>query len=406
MALAGSTFRAFRERNFRLFYVGLVLSQTGSWAEVLAIQWLVYRLTGNDENWLGYVAAAPAIPALLLSIPAGSLIDRVRVRSILFFTQAAMMLASAGLALLVTFGEPSRFHLLGYAVISRSIFVIDAPARQTFVAQLVPKELFVNAIALNATAFNVARFTGAAAFGLVVLDLGEAGCIALNSLSFACALVALLAMRDLRDTVVSRAPLSVNEVLGGLRYAVRTPAVRAAIAILVSTALLGYQLSHLLPVYAKKVWFAGAGGLTQLSASLGVGALVGGLVLSTAARHVHRGKLVTINTLLGPLLLTTFALSPTIEIATGVIIVIGFLSLQVHAALNSMLQSAVPDHLRGRVMALFTLSVLTAFPGGGLIAGTLSARVGAPTTTLVDAGVLFLALIAVLVTHPEFRRSR
>lgn len=394
---------ALRERNFRVYYVGNLLSTTGAWAENLAIVWLAYRITDYDEFWLGLVAAAPAIPALLLSIPAGALIDRVRVRSLLFASQGTMMLLSLGLATLVASGAVRPIHLIAYQLVYRAAFSLDAPARQAFVAQLVPPELFSNAIALNATAFNTARFLGAAAFGAVIAveGVGEAGCILLNAGSFAFSLTSLLLIRSPREP--QRHAARDNRLLDGLRYAWRTPHVRAVLGLMVVTALFGYQLTHLLPVYAEKVWNAGPQGLEWLSMAVGIGALVGGIALSLGSAGVHRGRLILRYVTLSPVLLAGFALAPTIGVGIALVLAIGFLSLQVHAATAALIQSSVPDALRGRVMALFTLCVLGAFPCGGLLGGAMAKAFGAPATTLIGAGVVLVAALAMSATHPELR---
>lgn len=399
------TFDALRERNYRLFYAGLALSLVGTWMERAALSWLVYRITGDSEMWLGLAAGVPMLPALLLSIPAGALVDRVRVRTVLLCTQSLMCVGAAGIAALVLSGEVRPWHILVYIAYAASVFAVDAPARHAFVVRLVGPGRITNAFALNAVAFQVAQVTGSALFGVLMAqtDLGEGGCLALNAASFLCVLASLLLIRE--TVPASDAARERPHPLEGLRHALRTPVIRGALLVSVSTAMFGFQLGQLLPVYAKKVWFEGADGFAWLRGAMGVGAFLGGVTLATRSATILRGRLILRYGLFVPPLLLAFAHAPGFEVGLGIICLLGFIMIQLHSSCSSLIQTTVPDALRGRVSSLFTLSVLASFPTGGFLAGQVAEHIGAPWTTSLAALVIAAAYSAIHATHRDLRAA-
>jgi MFS family permease len=398
-----ATFDALRERNYRLFYAGLALSLIGTWMERAALSWLVYRITGDSEMWLGLAAGMPIIPALLLSIPAGALVDRVRVRTVLLCTQSLMCVGAAGVAALVLSGNVQPWHVLVYIVYASSVFAVDAPARHAFVVRLVGPERITNAFALNAVAFQVAQVVGSAVFGVLMAqtDLGEGGCLVINACSFLCVLASLLMIRE--TVPATDAALERPHPLEGLRHAVRTPVIRGALLVSVTTAMFGFQIGQLLPVYAKKVWLEGADGFAWLRGAMGLGALVGGATLATRSATIMRGALIRRYGFFVPPLLLAFAHAPGFEVGLVVMCALGFTMIQLHSSCSSLVQSTVPDALRGRVSSLFTLSVLASFPTGGFLAGQTAEFIGAPWTTTIAAVIVAIAYATIHVTHRDLR---
>ena len=398
-----TTFDALRERNYRLFYVGLALSLIGTWMERAALSWLVYRITGDSEMWLGLAAGMPIVPALLLSIPAGALLDRVRVRTVLLCTQTLMCLGAAGIAALVLSGGVRPWHILVYIAYAASVFAVDAPARHAFVVRLVGPERITNAFALNAVAFQVAQVVGSAVFGVLMAqtDLGEGGCLVINACSFLCVLASLLLIHE--TVPATKAARERPHPLEGLRHAIRAPVIRGALLISVVTAMFGFQIGQLLPVYAKKVWEEGADGFAWLRGAMGVGAFIGGVTLATRSATIVRGALIRHYGFFVPPLLLAFAHAPSFDVGLVVICVLGFTMIQLHSSCSSLVQSQVPDALRGRVSSLFTLSVLASFPTGGFIAGQVAEFIGATWTTTIAAAVVAIAYAAIHMTHRELR---
>ncbi len=443
-----ATFAALEERDFRLFYAGLVVSLVGTWMERAALQWLVYRLTGNSEVWLGLVVGVPLIPALLVSLPAGIVIDRVRVRRVLLLTQTLACVGAAVFATLVLTGHVTPWGIVAYAAYSSGVFAIDAPARQAFVARVVGPLRITNAVALSAVAFQAAQVGGSALFGWLFAHtpLGEGGCIALNAASFAAIIVSLFAIRE-RPVDLAGGRVAPNP-LDGLRLAWRAPVLRAALLTAVCTSLLGYQVNQLLPVYAKKVWTDDTAALVRAAAgspapapsadaspapaaaassagaalaraveekdaeqfanmrvAVAIGALLGGLVLASRGPALRRGKLVARRAILVPPVLLAFSLIPWYGAGLALLGAAGFLMIQTHSSCSSILQTHVPDELRGRVASLFTLAVLASFPLGGFLAGQIAAQLGARATTSIAAIALAAAYAAIHATHREFRAA-
>ncbi|MCE9638504.1 MAG: MFS transporter [Planctomycetes bacterium] len=403
----GATFSALRDRRYAVFLLGMCVSNMGTWMERSALAALVYQLSGHDERWLAYVGFVPMIPVALLSIPAGAWVDRLDVRKLVLAMQFAMMFLSAVLAVGATFGALQPWHIIVYAVLASGCFAVDAPGRQALVPRIVDRAHLTNAIALNAVSFNSARLLGGVAFFAVMsfTGWGEAGCFWINTISFVVPIAGLLTIRErMRDPVLPH-PHG-DDFRSGLRFAWRTPAVRGALLILMSTGMLGFQVSHLIPVYAEKVWGIGKAGQGTLHAWFGVGALLGGLSLAMRHSNVHRGRLIARCSVISSVLLVVFALSPSAAIGRVVLAVAGFFLIQTHSASNALIQSRVPDALRGRVVALFTLAVLGSFPVGGLIGGFVARAIGAPATTLLDAQLLVAATVAIWWSHRDLREAK
>ena len=400
------TFESLSERNYALFYVGQMLSLTGSWVEKPALQSLAYDLTHQNEDWISWIAILPLIPVLLVSVPAGAYTDRRDARRIVIWTQTLMMLGAAAMAALVLFGHCTIWHIAAYTVYSSGVFAVDAAARQSLVVHLVPRERLTNAVALNSSMFSVARFAGGAVFGALVryTSVGSGGCIALNALSFAFVLASLLMMRlTIKPRAAPQHPTGVWE---GVRYVWRTPSVRAALLVICVLSMFGFQISQILIVYAVKVWNVGEPGFGDMQIAAGLGAFLGSLTLATRGASVHRGKLMLGYCTAAAVFLATFASGLPFFVALFVLGCGAFVMTQAQSAGNSLIQHNVPDELRGRVMSLYTAGVLASFPIGGFLAGFAAKRFGAPATTLVDAAIILAALAAITVTHPPLRRTR
>jgi predicted MFS family arabinose efflux permease len=400
------TFASLGERNYALFYAGQILSLTGAWTEKPALQDLAYELTGQDEKWISWIGVLPLFPTLLVAIPAGHHVDRRDPWRIVVWTQTLMMLGAGAMAACVYAGVCTKWHVAAYTIYTSAVFAVDASARQSMLVQLVPRERLANAVALNASMFSVARFVGGAAYAAIVryTSLGNVGCIALNAVSFAFVIGGLLLMR-----LPPRAEKTDHhdaDAWEGVRYAWRTPEVRAALLLICVLSMFGFQISNLFVVYAHKVFDVGRPGLGDLHTATGLGAFLGSLALATRAADVHRGKLMLAYVFVSGLCLAAFSLTPPFGAALVILGLGGFLMTQAQSAGNSILQHAVPDGLRGRVMSLYVMCVLASFPLGALVAGLAAAHFGAPSTTMADAAIVLVAATAIAVTHPALRRAR
>lgn len=398
---ARHVFRALRHRQFRQFWVGQAVSVTGLWMQTMALSWLLYRLT-DSPLYLGLLAAARFGPSLVLSPLAGVVTDRLPRRDLVIGTQAASLVQSATLAALTLSGVVAVWHLLALAALQGVIDTLDLPARQTLQVDLVGLEDLQSAVSLNSSAFNTARMVGPAIAGVVVAAWGEGVCFAINAVSYAAVLAALLAIRLPRAASPRHEPFAAA-LRGGVRFAWQTPAVRAALGAVAVTSVVGLSFSTLLPVFARDVLHGGVRGYGLLLAGAGLGSVIG--ALGTAARRSGGSHLVVLaaqGTLGGGLI--ALAATRTLAVAALCLVAIGLAAAVQLATTNGLLQTNSPPELRGRVMSLYVWLFVGASPLGGLAAGWLAERVGAPATAaLAGAGC---SLSALLTAGEIFRQRR
>ena len=398
-----STFRALRHRNFRLWFFGQLTSLIGTWMQSIAQNWLVYQITGSAAS-LGLVNFVGAIPLVPLTLYAGAIADRVSKRRIIFFMQAAMMVLAFVLAILCWTGVVRFWHVLVLAFLLGAAQALDTPARQAFVVELVGKEDLSNAIALNSGIFHGARVIGPALAGILVASVGISISFFLNGASF----FAVLAGLYLMDATLIRKTRAEGEdardLLAGIRHlaANRVP---TAIVILISlSSLLAMPYYVLVPVFAKEVLGRDAGGYGALMSAAGVGAVLGSLYAASAWASRRKGALLTAGSYAFPVLLFAFALSRIYPLSLVLLAAVGFAFVLQNAPANSMIQSLVPDHLRGRVMAIYVCLLLGLMRLGGLLAGLLAQALSAPVALAVVSAAALLGSLAVSSRFPELRR--
>lgn len=397
---ARHVFRALRHRQFRIFWLGQAVSVTGLWMQTMALSWLVYRLT-DSPLYLGLLAAARFGPSLVLSPVAGVVTDRFPRRDLLIGTQAASLVLAATLAVLTLSGQVVVWQLLVLATMQGVTDTLDLPARQTLQVDLVGLDDLQSAVSLNSSAFNTARMIGPAIAGVVVAAWGEGVCFAVNAVSYAAVLTALLAIRLPRAAPGEREPFA-TALHGGVRFAWRTPAVRAALVAVAVTSVVGLSFSTLLPVFARDVLHSGVRGYGLLLAGAGLGSVIG--ALGAAARRGGGSQLVVLaaQSALGAGLIA-LATTRALLVAALCLVVIGLVVAVQLTTTNGLLQTSSPPELRGRVMSLYMWLFVGASPLGGLAAGWLAERVGAPATAaLAGAGCLLSALL----TAGEIFRQR
>jgi MFS family permease len=386
--------RAFRHRDFRLFWSGQLVSLVGTWMQSVGQVWVVLELTGSPFK-LGVISALQFGPMLFLSLLAGALADRVRKRRLLLLTQGALMLQALALAALDWTGQIQFWHVAVLAAFYGVANTLDLPARQSFVGELVGKGDLMNAIALNATVFNGARVVGPAVAGLLIARYGVAPAFLLNGLSFLGVLVALAAIRN-EGAPRPRAPATLGqEILQGVRYAAATPLVGLILGLLLVVSLFVLNFNVLVPLVARDVLHEGARGFGLLMASLGLGAVAGALVLAAMTRTrpplalIVAAALVTAAGLLGLSAVRHF------WVAAAALAVMGFAQIFFMASCNTTVQVTAPDHLRGRVMSLYAMVFVGVHPFGALLAGGMAEKWGVGAACLWG-GVMGLCLVLAL----------
>jgi len=402
MTTAGSTWRALDNRNFALFFAGQGLSLCGTWMQSLAQSWLIYRLTGSPLL-LGLVGFVSQVPVLGFGLLGGVLADRWPRHRLLLITQTLSLLQAMILAGLTLSGRITIGWIMGLAAVLGLINALDMPVRQSFIADLVPRADLQSAIGLNSSAFNAARIIGPSVAGFLVAAVGEGVCFLVNALSFLAVIGCLLAMEVPQKAKAAQAH-AIIFLAEGLRYARSTPHVRAVLALIAVLSLTAMPYTVLLPVFAGNVLHTDANGLGWLMAATGMGALAGALRIARRGTIRGLGRLIAGATLLFGVSLLALAASTALWFSIPVLLAVGYGMITGMAGCNTLLQSLVPDHLRGRVMSLYTLFFLGMAPIGSLMAGALAAHLGTPLT--IAAGGIGAILGAILFWRalPGIRR--
>jgi MFS family permease len=402
MSQPGSAWRALKNRNFALFFVGQGLSLCGTWMQSLAQSWLIYRLTGS-ALLLGLVGFISQAPVLAFGLLGGVFADRWPRRRLMLITQT-LSLIQAGILAWVTLTEHITVTwIMVLAGFLGLINALDMPVRQSFIADLVPRPDLSSAIGLNSSAFNAARIVGPSVAGFLVATVGEGVCFLINTLSFLAVIGCLLAIHVPEKTKVAR-DHAISFLGEGLRYARDTPHVRAALSLIGVLSLAAMPYTILLPVFAAEVLHTEAHGLGLLMAATGFGALAGALRIAQRGTIRGLGRLIARATLVFGISLLSLSLSTTLGFSILVLFAVGYGMITGMAGCNTLLQSLVPDGLRGRVMSLYTFCFLGMAPIGSLMAGALAARVGTPLTIAAGGFGAILGAAFFWRTLPGIRR--
>jgi MFS family permease len=396
--------RAFKHRNYRLFFSGQMISLTGTWMQSVAQSWLVYKLTGSAAM-LGLVGFSGQIPVFLLAPIGGAFADRHNRRHILIFTQTAAMLLAFVLAALTLTNRVQIWHVFVLASLLGIGNSLDIPTRQAFVVDMVGKSDVINAIALNSSMVNSARIIGPAAAGVLVEMIGEGWCFFANAVSYIAVIIGLLLMK-INTRELSPSPGSTfDSIVEGFTYVARTGPVRALLLLLGLVSLIGMPYVVLMPIFADKVLRHGASGLGLLMGASGVGALAGALTL--AMRRAIRGldRWVAFSAAGFGASLILFSLSRWFWISVMLLVPVGFSMISQMASSNTLIQAMVPDNLRGRVMAVYSMMFMGMAPFGAILAGALAQRLGAPTTVTIGGAVCIVAAAAFWSRLPALRHE-
>jgi MFS family permease len=383
--------RAFRYRNYRLYFLGQSISLVGTWMQHTAMAWLVYRLTGSPLL-LGVVGFTGQIPALVLTPITGVLVDRWPGRRVLLVTQALALVQAAVLAALALSGTIEVWHVMVMAAFLGSVNALDMPARHAFVIQMVEtKDDLPSGIALNSSMFNVARLIGPCVAGVIVAVWSEGGCFLLNAISYVAVLAALGAMRVSDEARGDGGADLWAGLKSGICYVAGSAPIRAVLLLLAAFSLMGLPYAILLPVFARDVLGGGPHTLGFLVSATGAGSIVGATYVASRRDAAGLQRLIPAGLALFGLSIALFAASPTLVPAMVALLCAGCGALIVFPSCNTLIQTVVDDTKRGRVMSLYTLAFMGMSPFGALLVGTLADHLGAPRTVAIY-GVCCLAL--------------
>jgi len=402
-----ATLRALRHRNFQLFISGQIISVIGSWMQSIAESWLVYRLTGS-ALLLGATGFASQIPVFLVAPLGGIVADRFNRQRIVIGTQISSMILALILALLTLTGVIRVWHVFVLAALLGVVNAFDIPARQSFLVDMVGKEDLMNAIALNSTMFNGARVIGPAIAGILVARIGEGWCFLVNGLSYIAVIAGLLMMRVDRPTSLAKHGPALAHLIEGYRFARHTAPIRSILLLLGLVSLVAMPYTVLMPVFADQILHGGARGLGILMGATGVGALLGALTLATRSGVLGLGRWVAFTCGGFGFSLVLFAFSRHFWLSVALLLPVGFCMMLGMASSNTLIQAMTPDHLRGRVMAMYTMMFMGMAPFGSLFAGGIAEHLGAPFTVSVGAvaciGAAFLFFFHLPKIRVEARR--
>jgi MFS family permease len=381
------TFAALRHRNFRLFFVGQLVSLTGTWVQTTAQGWLVYQLTGS-KVLLGTVAAVGSLP-MLLSAWGGSVADRHPKRTVVFFTQTGMMVLAFVFAALVWSGHIQPWHILVLAALGGLAMAFDMPARQAFMVEMTSRQHLMNAISLNSSIFNGARIVGPSVAGFLMAHVGMAWCFLLNGLSFIAVIAGLLMMRLPRFVPPAEPASTGRHMLEGFAYVAKHRRVRILLLLLAVVGVFGWSYSVLLPAYATDILHVGERGYGALLSANGLGALLGALTVATYGSRVRPRLMILGGLWLFSAMLLLLAVVRWYPLVLVCLAAGGWGMLLYFSTSNTLIQTSVSDDMRGRVMGIWALVFGGMMPVGGLESGLLSQAVGVPWT--VAAGALVCA---------------
>jgi MFS family permease len=391
--------RAFRNRDFAIFWTGALFSNTGSWVQNLTVPYVFYQLTGR-AFWVGFATFAQFVPAMVLGPLAGSIADRFDRRRVLLCTQSAMALAALALWAVWASGVRSLAPILGLVTLSGVLAGLNIPSWQAFVNDLVPRADLLSAVTLNSLQFNAARALGPAIAGVLLATLGATWAFLVNGVSFLFVILALLLVRTrplVRSTPMSGGVL--RQFGRAVRYTRTQPGIVIGMVVAVLVGALGNPVQQFTVVFAADEFRVGPLGLAFLNVSIGAGAVLGFFLVSGWDNVMTKATLVRWSLLAYGGAVVGFAVAPGYVFGLLALLVVGGAFLAVISTTNTAVQTIVADHIRGRVMAFRIMAFTGAYPLGAFLQGWVADHVGA-RPTVAAAGTILLAAGVWLAAHP------
>lgn len=398
------TFRALRHRDFRLLWIGLLVSLTGRWMQAVAQGWLVLRLSDSPFQ-LGLVGFCQFLPVLLFALPAGVAADRLPRRVTLLWTQGLSMVFAIALAVLTGLDAIRVWHVAILAFATGAAGALDIPVRQSLLQDLVGRENLPNAIALNSLAFNSSRMIGPAIGGALLAITGEAAVFLVNGLSYLAVLAAIRGMRHRAPVRAAERVSWIAQVRAGIAHAAGDPRMRTLLALVFVTSVFGSPYTILLPVFARDVLSVGSSGLGWMMGAGGLGAVLGALSVAGRGGRLRAGRTVAGAMFLLGLGLIGFSVTRDFALALILLVVIGGAMIVQIATSNTMLQLLSPPELRGRIISLYMLAFLGAAPLGSLLAGTLARTLGTPRAVMIGGAVCAVTSVWFATRIPALRAA-
>ncbi len=395
--MAISTFRAFRSRNYRLYFAGQSISLIGTWMQKTAVSWVVYALT-HSKLMLGLSLFASLFPSFLLSFIGGVVSDRYNRYRVLLLTQVVSMLQALTLSLLVFSRHYSVWQILALSAVLGVINAFDVPARQSLVYEIVgDKKDLPNALALNSSMVNLSRLIGPAIAGLAIEKLGEAACFGLNALSFIAVIISLLLMKLQPYVPNPKAKNIMTDLKEGFQYIRHTPAIRSVLVMLGLVSLLVLPYTTLIPVYARDIFHGTASTFGIIDSAIGLGAFSGAIFLASLKAGTNLRRVLAFNTFVFGAGLILFSHTTYYPLALVFATIGAFGMMSQITISNTLIQTTVDPAMRGRVISYYAMAFFGMQPLGGLIVGTVSQHIGVQNTVLLQG--LVTCCIGILHIH-------
>jgi len=394
MGSGEKSFPALYRKDFRLLWIGQIISFSGTWMHSTAQGWLVYSLT-KSPLYLGIVAACSSLPVMLFTLLGGVAADRFKKRNVLLVTQALSIIPAVGVGILTQMELIKVWQVMIFVFFLGTVNAFDVPARQSFFAEIVEKGYLMSAIALNSAAFNGARIIGPVIAGFTIAMMGLPACFYLNALSFFAVIIALLRIESPGVAPMGKTNSLKKDLFEGMRFIKGEPRIRTLLTLIGTFSLFAIPFINLLPVFADDILKVGAKGLGLLAGSTGIGAFTAAIALGYKGKFKRETLFLRGTAVLFPASLIVFALSANFGLSLVSLAVAGWSLVSFIAITNSTIQLRTSDNLRGRVMSTYTLVFLGLAPLGNLLLGALADMLGTPVA-LTSASIFCLVLSILL----------
>lgn len=374
----------------------------GTWIQIAALNWLVYRIGGSTRD-LGLVSAAAALPLIPFSLLGGTITDRYSKKKVLLVTQSLLMLQALALTIIVFLGITRVWHVMILSAVLGAVTAMDHPARQSFIVDILEqREDLRNAIALNATLFNLARTVGPAIAGILVAMGGESTAFLVNTLSYLAALGAIATIRWKRDGPPPPKTSMAHQLIEGLKYSHNHIVVREILGLIAVSAFFAMSFMMLMPAFAKDILGADPKQYGFLFSCVGLGAVIGGLIVASLPLSFRPGRLFPFGFLAFPLLVIAFSQTQTLASGMALMLLVGISFVVQNSLANTILQSSIRDDFRGRVMSLYSLIFQGAFRMGVLFTGELARHTGVATALAIGGFIALLYSLRLLARGANF----
>ncbi|NLF52201.1 MAG: MFS transporter [Leptolinea sp.] len=399
------TFAALRHPNYRLWFRGMLVSLVGTWMQNTAQGFLVFQLT-NSPAYLGYVAFASGLPSWFFTLYGGVIADRIPRRRMIMITQSSMMILAFIQAFLVFSGLVQAWHIIILALLLGVANAFDAPARQSFVVEMVDHNDLTNAIALNSTMFNLATVIGPAVAGIIYAWVGPAWCFTINGVSFIAVILSLALMKLPPRSIPPAHGQAYALLREGFQYTRNNANILGILFLVGTVSVFASGMLTLIPAWSVNVLHGDATTNGLLLSARGFGSMIAGLFIAWLSQYGVKGKALSIGSLILPVVMILFALTNNLHLSLVFLMGIGFGFMLVVNNANAVLQSSLPDNLRGRVMSIYVMVFFGAQPIGSLLAGELAEMANEQLSVLVSSALLLACSLFIRFRLPNLTSVR